>query len=163
MSELTAEQIDAMPAGRELDLLVAEKVLGWKPCPPGHFTTVEESVSIVRLHMERTHHWRLQSPFEAGGPTAGPGNTYWAGLTPHGCTGWNGRPDYQAPGETLALAICRAALRCVLELVMPYDGLGVADRFGLGKRCPYCLGTGSVKCPECEGNGFLRKESEEPK
>jgi hypothetical protein len=30
---VTSEQIDALVAGRELDALVAEKVMGYKPCP----------------------------------------------------------------------------------------------------------------------------------
>jgi hypothetical protein len=37
-AELTREAILAMPAGREMDALVAERVMGWTPKPPyGHW------------------------------------------------------------------------------------------------------------------------------
>lgn len=52
------------------------------------------------------YHARVQSPFA-------PGKPWWCGFTPHGCSGWNGRPDYQESGATGPEAICRAALATV--------------------------------------------------
>jgi hypothetical protein len=49
--------------------------------------------------------WKITSPFTKE-------NTKWfAGLTPHGVTGWNSRPDYQGSGETLGEAIKDAMMR----------------------------------------------------
>lgn len=53
--------------------------------------------------LEAGWHLRLCSPFTEGEP-------WWAGFTPKGITGWNGRPDIEMPGETGPEAISRAAL-----------------------------------------------------
>lgn len=62
--------------------------------------------------------WKLSTPFERGLPC-------WAGLTPHGVTGWNGRPDVEASGADIPLAICRAALIYAMEAdVFPPEQTG---------------------------------------
>lgn len=48
-------------------------------------------------------HAKLQSPFT-------PGDRYWAGFTPHGVTGWNGRPDHEAGTGSMGRSVCLAAL-----------------------------------------------------
>ena len=55
-------------------------------------------------------HAVIRTPFDPFRPCGG-GYLYSCGFTPHGVTGWNGRHDFEAMGETLPLAICRAALR----------------------------------------------------
>jgi len=126
-------------AGRELDALVATLVMGWTEVQdvpyrethwdhltfrysgnrptgfrpgksqslqevPAFSTSIAAAWEIVDKASEMGYHARVKSPFM-------PGELYWAGFTPHGSTGWNGRPDYEGSGETAALAICRAALR----------------------------------------------------
>ncbi len=167
---LTSSAIDALPAGRELDALVAEQVMGWecvhrmtllpkeiwvaeaerefeaeygtKPPsgwamdqtwadysgdhPPkwcekcqkrpsqfqsGQYVLRPYSTSIgaaweVVEKLNKKFHLRLISPFE-------PGEPYFAGFSPHGMTGWDGRPHFEAGADTAPLAICRAALKAV--------------------------------------------------
>jgi hypothetical protein len=59
---------------------------------------------MVVGRMAETHHWTLKTPF-------GPGDPAFAGLTPHGVTGWNGRPDAEGSGPSLFAAGLRAALK----------------------------------------------------
>ena len=54
-------------------------------------------------------HWRITSPFS-------PQEPWFAGLTPIGVSGFNGRPDFEAWGSTLGNAVCRAAVLCVRVL-----------------------------------------------
>ena len=113
---------------RELVALVAEHVMKWtvKRYPfaweaqmeAGGWKTIWDAMADPAdwdpLHdwnnmrdvvekMNERYHWRLQSPFTAG-------NLWWAGLTPHGMTGFNGRPDVQRGDASPARAICLAAL-----------------------------------------------------
>ena len=53
---------------------------------------------LTKLEAIPGHWYRLSSPFQ-------PDDGYHAGLTPHGVTGWNGRPDYRGDGQTLEEAI----------------------------------------------------------
>lgn len=127
MATISRERIERMPAGREMDALVAKYVMGWRPhfrnsafyvpeaeecslmgrpkaaigewCPSTNIAAAMEVVE--RLSM--THHWRLCTPFM-------PGAKFFAGLTEHGIAGWNGTPDNYAPGDSLPHAICRAAI-----------------------------------------------------
>lgn len=125
MSETTTE------AGRELDALIAERVMGysvkWLPtalAPEGapHYANSEEGSGwlVCRLYTldmsatwrvveemgKRGFHARIQTPFI-------PGDEFHAGFTPHGSSGWNGRPDFAASADSAPLAICRAALLAV--------------------------------------------------
>jgi hypothetical protein len=126
-----------MDAGRELDALVAEKVMGWmrvnsphkitgangepsglEPIGGGyatfavvpHYSTdIAAAWQIVEM-MERRGYWcQMRTPFQAGDG----GDGFWAGFTPHGTSGWNGRPDHWTDATILPLAICLAALRAV--------------------------------------------------
>lgn len=55
-------------------------------------------------HIAQTHWWLIKSPFQKN-------EIMWfAGITPHSTSGWNGRPDFIGDGSTMALAVCRAAL-----------------------------------------------------
>jgi hypothetical protein len=125
----------SMVAGRELDALVAERVLGWKlidriemgwgegpdvwDCTNGkdadecysptrqHFapsTDISAAWAVVERMRENGMWMKLTGPFYTDAPL-------WnAGFTPHGMTGFNGRPDFCGHGDTAPLAICRAAL-----------------------------------------------------
>lgn len=42
-----------------------------------------------------------------------PGGLEHAGFTPHGVTGWNGRPDFGATGVTMPIAVGLAALKAM--------------------------------------------------
>jgi hypothetical protein len=117
------------PAGRELDALVANKVMGYQIL--GYASIWTDSVRVIRnglgvtfhpsedtsaafdtqaeLH-RRGYHMQLKSPFLPDSDAAESGHVWFCGFTPHGTSGWNGRPDFLASGETPALAICRAAL-----------------------------------------------------
>jgi hypothetical protein len=114
-------------AGRELDALVAEKVMGadpstvhwhlsnatflvdgkWVDVPPvPHYSTDIAAAWEVVEKMSQKYHWRIQSPFDVG-------DEWYAGLTPRSVTGWNGRPDHYAGAPSAPLAICLAALKAV--------------------------------------------------
>ena len=67
----------------------------WRP------TTSIEQAMMCAKKMEDKWHWELYSPFIIDEP-------YFAGFTPLGVTGWNGRPDHQKGAETPELAICLA-------------------------------------------------------
>lgn len=71
---------------------------------PHYSTDIKAAWEIVEKIAE-THHWEIKSPFYSG-------YKWFVGMSPHNCTGWNGRPDFQASAETAQLAICRAALLC---------------------------------------------------
>lgn len=139
MSETTTKD-----AGRELDALIAEKVMGWgrqfgsfagtaewhedavqlvspeyayplRPTTmpityydgfPHYSTDIAAAWQVVVKMGERGYHARVQSPFI-------PGDEFHAGFTPHGSSGWNGRPDFAASADSAPLAICRAALLAV--------------------------------------------------
>lgn len=141
---MTNEEIIAIGAGRELDALIACRVLN----APGRF------VPRVRINEEWVEQetW-LADGFEPEDPPGGcyageapipyskwifhawtvvehmdrisywcqmqtpfqPGGLYYAGFTPHATTGWNRMPDHWTGAETLPLAICRAALMAVTE------------------------------------------------
>jgi len=137
-AKLTPEEIQALPAGRELDEAVAIHVDGCVGvrqvgellrcmCPgyrphedksddPGltgelfHYSTEPRHCSIVKARVAETHHWTIRSPFD---PSSEWGSKWWAGVTPHGTTGWNGRSDIQAHGATEEEAVCRCALLLV--------------------------------------------------
>ena len=68
-----------------------------------HPTRSWEHTGMVIERMESKYHWVIKTPFRLG-------EKYWAGLTPLGVTGWNGKPDYYIEADTLTVAICLAAL-----------------------------------------------------
>jgi len=58
--------------------------------------------------MAEKYHWIIKSPFRNG-------LKWFAGLTLLGVSGWNGRPDFNASGNTEMEAVCRVALKVVEE------------------------------------------------
>ena len=56
---MTAEQIDQMPAGREMDELIAEKIFGWK-----HFSDDLWDRMRAWLIQRREFNWSEQTPKE---------------------------------------------------------------------------------------------------
>lgn len=159
---MNAHSETVMTAGRELDALIAEKVMGflWHKWTPemdqdaaadlrGHrflkpadtiqkfrdggwevgpwvlasiddpiyvgcdnqeipnYTTDIAAAWLVVGELARRGYWlSLKSPFETD-------NAWSAGFTPHGMSGWNGRPDFAGFALTAPLAICLAALKAV--------------------------------------------------
>jgi hypothetical protein len=73
-----------------------------KPIPC--FSTDPNACYILKLHMVKKYHWEIKSPFYEG-------QLWFAGLTPHEITGFNGIPDYQESGETEMIAVCKASLK----------------------------------------------------
>lgn len=71
--------------------------------PPAYSTDIATAWTVAEKMGERGFHARICTPFEPDMP-------HFVGFTPHGVTGWNGRPDFSASGESAPLAICRAAL-----------------------------------------------------
>lgn len=66
------------------------------------------SFSIIDYLKGQGYWCSIKSPFDPYSEK--PCKNWNVGFTPHSCTGWNGRADYRSRGETLAIAICRAAL-----------------------------------------------------
>lgn len=121
-----------LEVGRELDALIAERVMGWKigkerivrpdgssfDAPesgmPGdhvydrysipHYSTDIAAAWQVVEKLGDKFHCRISTPFFDGRPC-------FAGFTRKGTTGWNGKPDFEASGDTVPAAICRAALK----------------------------------------------------
>ena len=99
-----------MMIGRALDLAVTKvfsptspRCIGAVTWPRCYSTDLKAAFELA-IEMEARGYWlRLISPFQAGEP-------WWAGFTPLGTSGWNGRPDYEASGPTPMVAICRAVL-----------------------------------------------------
>ncbi len=137
-----------MEAGRELDCTVAEKVMKLETehtrgsecakqitlyrtgsffgAPPAYSTDIAAAWQVVEKMTER-YHWRIVSPFD---PRQEDCRLWFAGLTPHSCSGWNGRPDYEEGAETPALAICLAALKAIREDVDEPDTRPECGGFG---------------------------------
>lgn len=115
-----------MDAGRKLDALVAEYVIGgyWEGLSskiarndgtiynyPKYSspTAIAAAWQVVEAMAQRGFWCQMRTPFQAGED----GDGYWAGFTPHGTTGWNGKPDHWTQSEALTSAICLAALKAV--------------------------------------------------
>lgn len=119
--------IDEMQAGREMDALVAEKVMGWKKSrllhnivnnyrlenpkgnleiPPPYSTDIAAFKIVIDKMIERGFHWIIKTPFT-------PDDYYFSGLTPIGVTGWNGKPDFSASGDSIMDTGCRTALKAM--------------------------------------------------
>lgn len=74
--------------------------------PFPHYSDNLGEAWLIVGKMSSDWHMRLLSPFRKG-------DLWWAGFTPLGSTGWNGKPDHEASAETAPLAICRAALKVI--------------------------------------------------
>lgn len=117
--------MDELKAGRELDALIAEKVMGWhklfggngiyyqnplsaKAIVPPRFSADISAAWQVVERLEELGYWtQLRTPVSL--EHVGNGG-YWCGFTLHGC---NGRPDHWTSATSQPLAICLAALRAV--------------------------------------------------
>lgn len=65
-------------------------------------------IGAMLADLTRRGWWtEIKSPFQPGTPN---GDLYWAGLTPLGTSGWNGRPDHQVGDVSLRGALWRAML-----------------------------------------------------
>ena len=91
--------------GRELDKALA-LALGYRSFAWHPSERIVDAWQVVEVMMQRGFHARLKTPFESGQP-------FFAGFTPLGVSGWNGRPDHEGSGDSMPLAICRAALQAV--------------------------------------------------
>lgn len=116
---MTRKEIESL-SGRKLDRAVA-KLLGdyrgkdgwWhsfdgskhsrKGGGPAEYSKCPVALARLKTFMAREFWWEIKSPFF-------PGQLWFAGLTRHQVTGWNGRPDWRSAGVTEAIACCRAAL-----------------------------------------------------
>lgn len=99
-----------MKAGRELDALVAEKVMGDVGGTVPYYSASLEAMWLVIDAMYQRGYWcQMRTPFQAGAD----GDGFWAGFTPHGTSGWNGKPDHWTRADDMPHAICLAALEAV--------------------------------------------------
>lgn len=76
---------------------------------PCYSSEVSAAFSVVERMRELGWWCQMRTPW--GGDDEGDG--YWAGFTPQGVTGWNGRPDHWTKADTMPEAICRAALEAI--------------------------------------------------
>lgn len=117
-ARITGKRIDKLPAGREMDHLVGKVIGVW---PPQFYSTQNGDAwqAVELLAKQRKMHASVRTPFDTRrrDPRGEDGDyhpsypSYWAGFTVMGATGWNGRDDWRASGETMPLAVCRAILR----------------------------------------------------
>lgn len=137
---LTREEIEKMPAGSELDRLVAELVLGWRKISlgelrPGHTRYPDKVVwdTLKGPYGDRDIEdftpsvwldkgWSVVNAMAKKGfwlKLQTPfciGQPYFAAFDQHGVT--DSRPPWEASGETAALAICKSAL-LVMQAAAP--------------------------------------------
>lgn len=116
---MTREELEQMPAGREMDALIAERVMDYKlidgpeslevgkmmyytPDQIPAFSTNIGAAWLVAEKMNRDY-FTLEIHSSV---LSGAGVRFW---------GPNSGPTYSATAETVPLAICRAALIAVME------------------------------------------------
>jgi len=105
-----------------LDALVEIDVFGLYMDPDEEMRAREFSTDIAAawqvVEQLSGRFWcRITSPFDEA--------LRWsAGFTPLSCTGWNGRPDFEAGADTAPRAICIAALLAAsgTDLEQPEEG-----------------------------------------
>jgi len=140
---MTRDEILNMPAGREMDALIAEKVMGWniltKPdgyrywadtdgefacgVPPeeGYFED-EEDLHLLKWHPSESILWAWDVVEVLRGKFWSTTITQWdhSRKTVVTCEYRSGRGEHKAPlyadADTAPLAICRAALLAVMEV-----------------------------------------------
>ncbi len=84
-----------------VDGTIRGRILHWHPT-----TEIADAWMVVKAMAERGYWCRVQSSWERGKPCS-------VGFTPHGVTGWNGRPDFEAQDDAVERATCLAALAWV--------------------------------------------------
>lgn len=77
--------------------------------PREYSTKIKDAFELVNFVQKNKFWCQLKTPFDPSPPSFH--LNYICGFTPHGVTGWNGRPDHCASGSTLEIAICKAFLR----------------------------------------------------
>jgi hypothetical protein len=83
--------------------------------PVPYFSTDASATYNLMLKFTNVFHWLIRSPFS-------PKYNYWiAGLTPLESTGWNGRSDYEAQGETMMESVCLVVLNYMASSVLAHD------------------------------------------
>jgi hypothetical protein len=74
----------------------------------GAYGGIEDALTWIDGH---GWHARIKTPFYAPDQAKDAADRlYWVGLTPHGTSGWNGRPDHQVGDVTLRGALWRSVL-----------------------------------------------------
>lgn len=141
---MTKDEILSIPVGRELDALVAEKVMNIHQEVPtrevsktlGVFRGVEHPLAMWRDDrgywfldglpyystkiaaawevVEELHECGYWLQLRSPFGTGEANDGYWAGFTPHLMTGWNGWLGNWIQAQTAPIAICRAALLAVM-------------------------------------------------
>lgn len=101
---MTREQIMAMPAGPELDALVAEKVMGLKPACRPYSTSIEAAWEVVGELMDAKRLFIMHGGF---------GDDFEVCFNPD--IEDSAPDDLWVKCSTAPLAICRAALLSVME------------------------------------------------
>ena len=126
MAKLTREQIDAMEAGREMDALIAELVMGWQH-PRVKINTVTDEIEDywypipeAQTHIQCPHFstsvaaaWQVVEKFDAYNINW----NYWRKVHRYELSKYGDEPGMEGIGWGLtpALAICRAALKAVTK------------------------------------------------
>jgi len=122
MRDITLDDIDKMPAGPEMDALIAKvggfEVLGFAHCEPGYeglgyiyidgclevvkpySTTDHEAILILEVLYDQGWEWELSHSW---------GENWFE------CHLSSGPNDQIAYGDTLSLAICRAVLKVIIR------------------------------------------------
>lgn len=112
---MTKEQINALKIGNEFDDLIEKNIFNIRRENTLFYSRFIEDAFIIQRHLSEKGFWmELSSPFDKN-------EKWWAGFTPHSTSGWNGRPDYAAFGETAPEAICKAALMWKFKLLSSRD------------------------------------------
>jgi len=97
----------------------------WQPVH--HFSfSIMLAWTVVDEMIVRHKMWaQIRTPFS-------PNDGYWCGFTPQHTTGWNGVPDMYTQAHDVSHAICRAAVKAVLDakglLIAPRKGAGEGER-----------------------------------
>lgn len=81
---------------------------------------IDFTLALIETAKELGYWFQIHSPFEAPNSTY-QYNNWFGGFTPHGQTGFNGRPDHQGEGKTMQSCIARAFLK--LALARAKEGL----------------------------------------
>jgi len=127
IKDVQMKTVESMPVDKEMDVLVAEKVMGRVPCtawdvfrfaPPAFIKDAEscEHKDCYPLGFPADYStyiaaaWQVVEKVITG--------TVWECYLTHQFDGWSclfaapNKPDVYGVGETAPLAICRAALKC---------------------------------------------------
>lgn len=112
---MTREEIENMPAGVEMDAMIANSVMGWKDLKPEEVKTAIEHDMLLSFSSDISAAFQVLDSFENNGWMYALGNDlheYSCAL----CFAENGDKNATGTsGASMSLAICRAALLAVIE------------------------------------------------